>query len=233
MAANYCSKFAPILQAAAQARKVTIVDLECDASVEKLCLPACCDSQNITSTRVACAHACEELKRTGVDVRVRTGWLFTDGAAKANGKPKCTASWAYQWLGFNAHACSGTIDRAFIDGAAVMPSNNRGELYAIVAGLNYIESINLQSIDEIKIISDSMYAIKSIDLWPRTTSTGAPRKNMDMIEEAQQTIARLRTRTKIGFKHTRSHQAMPKPGTAEWFIHAGNDIVDRAANSLL
>ncbi len=168
-------------------------------------------------------------------------WLFTDGGAIANGKKGCRASSAfYVCFGDDMNRntdilSSQEVSDKTTDGAIVAPSNNRGELIAILSGLQYLEHRNEgnPATRNIIIISDSEYSIKCIrDYAANWISRGITDKcNMDLIIPAYNLYKKM---GKITFMHVNSHKDEPKDRTSwEWFHWKGNDIADAECARIL
>lgn len=158
-----------------------------------------------------------------------TLWVFTDGGAKANGRRHCSAAWAwYATDGKAAWVSRGKVAPAVIGGKTIPPSNNRGELTALLSALAWASGNHIRY-SQIMVISDSDYSIKAITTWfPGWKAKGAlaDKKNIDLITAANLSYESIRAKTTIN--HTRSHQDEPEDKqSAEWFIWRGNDICDK------
>ena len=167
-----------------------------------------------------------------------TLWIFTDGAARANGRDSCFATWAYIMT-------DGTKIASAADKVIETPTNNRGELTAILCALEYIESITRPGVDcpfdfeEIRFISDSSYSIGCINVWvntwiqlPETAMKG--KKNLDLIIPAKTALDNIRKQYPVKFTHVNSHVKAPPDETSEaWFIWRGNAIVDKMCTDLI
>lgn len=158
-----------------------------------------------------------------------TLWVFTDGGATANGRAACSATWAWYATDGNASWVSrGIVEAAVVGGQTIPPSNNRGELTALLAALAWISKEGAKH-SHVMVISDSEYSINSITDWyPKWKATGklAEKKNIDLIAAAHTSYASIKSKTTI--QHTRGHGDEPEDkNSSEWFIWKGNDICDK------
>lgn len=167
--------------------------------------------------------------------------LFTDGACIRNGKPDAMASFAVYAGGklirgkvmpYEYEYC-GILKNTYIK---VNPSNNRGELLAIVHGLLYIITTGEL---ECVLYSDSLICINTINEWyykREQKGTLHEFKNLDLINIVMSLIQKIKI-SGIILKciHTRAHQKwQPAIFTEhEKIVWKGNDIVDKYATSLL
>lgn len=80
--------------------------------------------------------------------------IYTDGSSKANGKPECTAGWAF-YTNINGKEI---IRYGHIPAPS---SNNQGEILGVLFGSivfkDYLNKVNF--------ISDSQYVVKSLNEW--------------------------------------------------------------------
>lgn len=148
-------------------------------------------------------------------------YLFTDGGAIKNGRPGCRAS--YGWELFFVDN-SGNVQ--YIEGGQgeilKNPTNNRGELTAILKGLEFAHEKG-----PIVVVSDSQYCLNSIFEWSKKwISKGEEKANMDLIRKI------LKFTKNATPKHVRSHQKRP---TESWdiFLWWGNSRVDERCNRVL
>lgn len=159
-------------------------------------------------------------------------WLFTDGGATGNGAKHCKASWAYSIVkGGLTVVKSGIVPKG-----PSPPSNNRGELSALLFGLLEIERNHLDG-EEIKVVSDSLYSINCITNWVHNWLKNGKldgKKNLDLIIPAKEVIERINKKSKITFIHVKSHLAEPiNKDSEDWFIWNHNNIVDKECGILL
>jgi ribonuclease HI len=170
--------------------------------------------------------------------------IFTDGAASANGKENCRASYGFYIVQTieNSHVDivkkSGIVPALEITGEKYSSSNNRGELSAILHAVEYILSNNLHN-SFIEIVSDSQYSINCVEKWapnwlanPSKHSLST-KKNMDLIKPIIDKLKIIRKTCRVVFKHVRSHKTAPAKNTLEWFYWNGNDIADQLCTSEL
>lgn len=186
----------------------------------------------ITLTREAAAE-------DPAPLTVGTTWLFTDGGSRGNGKQNCSASWAYYITdGCNVSLGYGIVEEKHIPGEVFRASNNRGELTALLRGLEYIAAADIRS--KVMVVSDSEYSINCLDKWadawfanPAKHKLGE-KKNLDLITPAKEALDTIRARTCLDFKHVNSHLQEPRDSESEeWFLWKCNDIVDRLCGKAL
>lgn len=165
-------------------------------------------------------------------------WLFTDGGSRKNGKADCVASWGFVIIvnGNTVAAEKGLVENKAIDGQKYQASNNRGELTAVLNGLNWIVEHELnQSADQLTIVSDSEYTIKSITVWyPKWKAENKlfERKNIDLIEKIVVAKDKLSGAVKVNVRHEYSHTAEPTEPFAK-FLWSGNDMADKLCQAAL
>jgi len=127
-------------------------------------------------------------------------FLFTDGAASNNGKINAKASWAF--LSCEIQQSNKIIwHETYTDFVQENPSNNRGELSAILFGLQH--TIKTHKNRLILVVTDSKYSINAITLWSRKwIKENEIKKNTDLIYPAADLYF---TNKNIAFIHTKSH----------------------------
>lgn len=158
-----------------------------------------------------------------------TLWIFTDGGAAANGRPGCTATWAwYATDGHSSWVSRGNVETVVINKKTIPASNNRGELTALLSALAWAGGRAARH-SHIMIVSDSDYSINAITQWyPKWRSSGAiaDKKNIDLISAANTAYNAIKPKTTI--RHMNSHQDEPADrDSTEWFMWKGNDIADK------
>lgn len=173
-------------------------------------------------------------------------FLFTDGSAPNNGQKGVRASWAYLLYKLRTtrgettldeiHRNGGIVDEAIFMGQKIPPSNNRGEMLAAVAGLNYIAGNNHLRDANVRVFTDSRYLITSAtgviarvqkgELFGRKT----PILNPDLCGLLQMIIRAL-PRDPI-FEHVRAAHDRPCPKTLyEATLWRGNKAADDLARA--
>ncbi|MCK9607811.1 MAG: hypothetical protein M0R33_15315 [Methylomonas sp.] len=161
-------------------------------------------------------------------------FIFTDGSASKNGRKNCVS----------AYACIVVTNKhAVYETAKVVPgdaqSNNRGELLAIFAALNWIIENADEIAGEVIIVSDSRYSIQCIsvwgDKWLADASKAEDKKNLDIIMPAIRLRNKIRDELniKLTFHHIDSHQPAPSSGASntDILLWYGNDITDKLAQA--
>lgn len=122
---------------------------------------------------------------------------FTDGGCTANGKAHAVASYGVyfpkQFLDCDNHydlSISGLISRE------VTPTNNRGELFAIITALEKI--LELSSLPPALIITDSEYSMNIINSWihkwHKEDSKFSGRKNPDYLVRLYALLESMKSR---------------------------------------
>jgi ribonuclease HI len=169
-------------------------------------------------------------------------WMFTDGGSSANGKANCKASYAYYITdGETVADESGIVPEAEISGKQFKSSNNRGELMAILRGLQFIRDNSKQfKFDSIIVVSDSQYSIGCITIWAENWFSNptkyklSEKKNLDLITPAKEAYDSIRDEYRITFHHVNSHKKAPlDTSSQEWFIWKCNDYVDKLCGKVL
>lgn len=171
-----------------------------------------------------------------------TLWLFTDGGSSGNGKEHCKASWAFYITdGCNVVESYGGVEEKQIPGEIFKSSNNRGELSALLNGLDFISrNLSKFEFDSIIVVSDSEYSINCLDSWAEKWLANpakyklSEKKNLDLIVPAKEALDDIRAKFILTFKHVNSHRSEPNDTEGEeWFIWKCNDIVDKLCNKAL
>ena len=157
----------------------------------------------------------------------KTTYIFTDGSGK-NNKTRVGV-----YFGKNSLNISETISNS---------TNNRCELLAIMYAFKLIlkfkaEILGSADIENIIVVSDSEYCIKSITEWMLNwannswkTANNKPVLNADMFKEIVLLKAKLNVH-KIPWKleHQNSHQSPPLGNDFGMFMWSGNQIADYLA----
>lgn len=152
--------------------------------------------------------------------------IFTDGAAKNNGKKNCIAASAV-WVENCPELSSAVVIKDH-------PSNQRAELMAIHMALE--RACTTYSNCIVTIVSDSLYSIKCLTDWCKNwirngwkTKGGKPVHHQDLIKSC---LVLMEQHGKIVFKHQNSHQKEPDDRSSlAWPLWYGNNMADRLASS--
>lgn len=160
----------------------------------------------------------------------RSFHIFTDGACVDNGKRNAKG-------GFGVHFYSKRGSGLDISQPLLRTepqTNNRGELRAIQAALDMIESRESEwsaSYDDYCIWSDSEYSIHCLTKWAPgwrrngwKKSDGGLIQNVDLIKPVYEKLARM---SKVRLRHVRAHQR----GREHEFPFDGNTEADRLARN--
>jgi ribonuclease HI len=158
-------------------------------------------------------------------------WLFTDGAARANGKSHCKSSWGFIVVEVCKeqpnvlHQCMGLVKKD--------QSNNRGELSAILYGLKWVCDNCLGK--HVTVVTDSKYSIDCIETWaPNWIVKGLQdKKNTDLIYPIVDLVAQMRINNNILFIHVRSHTKKPIGEPIDMLKWEYNMLVDKLCTSVL
>lgn len=178
---------------------------------------------------------------------------FTDGACTKNGQPNARASFAVYIAGgaFGRTHIKGIVrpyEYALVDEAnpelgirtcevAVIPTNNRGELLAIIYCL--LAVLRGRALGSFELCSDSFNSVMTLKEWYANRlakGTENELKNPDLVRIAIALQARLKKQTASSvLTFCKAHQPRP-PATAparERYIWAGNDLADKLATNTL
>jgi uracil-DNA glycosylase len=169
-------------------------------------------------------------------------YVFTDGAARGNGKAHCRSSWAFCVATTDALVTrSGLVDPVLIPGKVYKTSNQRAELTAVLRALEYIRErlacAHKREFLQVKMFVDNEYAIKVLTKWaPKWFAdpvNHAEKSNLDLAKIAYEVYTDLKCKIQITMTHIYSHQKEPAVGTYEWFCWRHNDIADKLATAEL
>ncbi len=155
-------------------------------------------------------------------------FVFTDGGARANGKPSCVASWAYHITdGVKCAESYGIVPPIDIKEKLYKSSNNRGELMAILEAVKFIAANGGGfKHDSIEIVTDSNYAIIRCDRCADNWAGDDSILNYDLIKPIFDALTELRKCVQVKFRHIRSHKVKPAAKFAA-FLWQGNDFADK------
>ena len=154
--------------------------------------------------------------------------IFTDGACTDNGKKSARG-------GYGVHFYS-SPDRSLDITEALMASepqtNNRGELRAIQAALEFVDTNREElysKFNTITVWSDSEYSINCLTKWLAkwrksgwVKSDGGEIQNLDLIRSISDQLQR---NPKVMLQHVKAHQV----GKEHLFPWSGNHIADELA----
>lgn len=150
--------------------------------------------------------------------------VFTDGACTKNGKEGAKASYAVWFPNHKEFSTSGRVPDDQTQ------TNNRGELLAIYQAVKIVNSKFPSDKIELEIYTDSEYSKNCLTIWLPgwiannwVTSTGAPVKNRDLIEETTNILRKFNYRIIHVKAHTGAFDDESK----------NNEIVDRMAVTVL
>jgi uracil-DNA glycosylase len=163
-------------------------------------------------------------------------YIGTDGGSRGNGKKDCRASWAYFCLDGNI----------VYNGSGLVPStpdcpatNNRGELTGIIKALEHIDKLDANDRRDVLLLSDSEYSINTLTKFAPNWFKDPvkheieKKKNIDLVKQGVDLIAKIRLRRKLTFEHVNSHEEEPTKGTMDWHKWYINDQCDQMCNKAL
>lgn len=197
----------------------------------------------------ACVEAFELHSRAN---KVKLDWnagspcrAFTDGSCSGNGKPHARAAFAVLFTGshldeYVIQGCVASHEYRLVENAEgeseietndshVLPSNNRGELLAIIYAFAGLLAAKIAG--PVEIVSDSEISVKTLLEWLPTRlkkNTHHELKNFDLVMIAWHLLCRLRERVPVKVTHVRSHQKEPAASASAEAkaFHRGNKLVD-------
>lgn len=166
---------------------------------------------------------------------------FCDGGCTGNGKSNACASFATIVVAQNEiiEIYGKVIDREYLlvsdslqtNNTYVKPSNNRGEMLAIIHTLMEL-SKHIDTDVTFEIISDSQICLNTLLTWlPTRLAKGTERemKNFDLVMIAWNLYKRFNGTCKL--THTRGHLKAPvSSSTRDKMIFEGNKRVDKLAS---
>lgn len=165
-------------------------------------------------------------------------FIFTDGACTGNGKKTAKASWVVYI--HNKLIIRGMVqpyeyflsdDTLMVNEKHVNPTNNRGELLAIIFALSYI---NKYGKGENSIIySDSLITVNTINVWynnRKKNNTLHEFKNLDLINIIMSLYDESIVKCHHVMAHRKFNESFDEDETVIW---NGNNIADKYATHLL
>jgi uracil-DNA glycosylase len=173
--------------------------------------------------------------------------VFTDGGCTGNGKAHAIASYAFYFPDRfldKSNAITGS-ENGKVPKEKIRPSNNRGELLAIILALEKIKKSKIQV--PITIVTDSEYALKIITEriwnWVKNNKTFSDKKNTDYLQRLYKLLLYFKELNQdIEMLHQRSHlkeEKIPKKdpnvktGGLDYEKYANNKIVDKLCTKAL
>lgn len=165
-------------------------------------------------------------------------FAFTDGSASGNGKSHAKAGWGfvvghslYDKMDNREKIIHSDYDKVYAT-PKYKPSNNRGELTAILELLEFLKAYETFTIT---IYSDSEYSINTIcDFYPKWTKEKAATKaNIDLLKTIDASLKELESRKcSILFQHVYAHKKEPPQNTEDWYRWYFNDEADKLSRKL-
>jgi ribonuclease HI len=157
--------------------------------------------------------------------------IFTDGGCSDNGGKNPVASYAYVIFsdGKEIHRESGLVVQG-VHGDE-KPSNNRGELFAILYALEYADKYNLSNVT---LYSDSKISVNTINEWYNTWITKGivnKKANAKLITAVMNIYGRLKNITVLHCRASHGHE--PDESDPSYMIWYGNDICDKMCSQRL
>jgi ribonuclease HI len=190
-------------------------------------------------------------------------YIFTDGACTSNGRKNSKASYAAYFVDTDditnilnkkkfvirglvlssTYAYNAEKNELHTIGPITTPSNNRGELLAIIATLIYLNEIKETKASKgskassVIIYSDSLISVRTINEWYNTRlkkGTEHEFKNFDLIKIMMDLLAEVRSVMNVEVRHVRGHQKITsKISIEQKNIISGNIIADKYCTDLL
>ena len=160
----------------------------------------------------------------------RTFHIFTDGACSDNGRKGARGGFGVHF--YSKKDASLDISQPLL--RSEPQTNNRGELRAIQAALDMMESRESEwskEYDDYCIWSDSEYSIHCLTKWAPAWRRNGWKKgdggliqNIDLIKPVYEKLSRM---TRVRLRHVRAHQR----GRENEFPYSGNTEADRLARN--
>lgn len=155
--------------------------------------------------------------------------IFTDGSVPNNQSKKSKCGGIGVFFGDNDVR---NISEKFTDEIKI--TNNTMEYLAVIKAVKKLKEYK-QTDNEIIIISDSEYLIKSMTIWIHNweknnwkKSDKKPVENLPLVQK----LFKYTKKYNIKYKHQRSHQIPPIDKTSkEYKLWYGNDMADKLAFS--
>lgn len=158
--------------------------------------------------------------------------IFTDGGCTNNGGKNPVASWAYVVFDgkYEIHRESSKV--VLGEYGDELPSNNRGELTAILRALEYVDKHKCQNVT---LYSDSLITVSTINEWYDTwVAKGiANKKANPKLIGAIMSLYKKLNNYNISVVHCKAHQSRPSTDDPSYMIWYGNDICDKLCGALL
>lgn len=179
-------------------------------------------------------------------------YIATDGAAIANGKANCRASYGFVAISpLGTYTEAGETVPVDIPNKVYKASNQIGELTAFLKALEYLDRLTDEELlmtkddpidkSEVTIISDSQYTINCNTIWgPAWIEDPVKHKlesksNKDLILTSIDLLTKLKRKFEFTILHIRSHKAPPNVPleSFQYFAYEMNDYADNLCTSVL
>lgn len=161
---------------------------------------------------------------------MKTYTVFTDGAAKGNGKKDCVGGIGVYFEG-HPHLCYYEVITTKTFNTKV--TNNLCELYAIKKAIELMAEEAGAGDFMLHLYTDSKYSYSIFTSWAKKwesngwkKSDNKPIQNLDLIKS----ICNLKGTYKVVFHHCNSHTNPPAMSSPQYRIWYGNDMADKLAN---
>lgn len=158
--------------------------------------------------------------------------IFTDGGCTNNGGKNPVASWAYVVFDGKHEIHRESSKVVLGEYGDELPSNNRGELTAILRALEYVDKHKYQNVT---LYSDSLITVSTINEWYDTwVAKGIENKkaNPKLIGAIMLLYKKLNNYN-ISVVHCKAHQNRPSIDDPSYMTWYGNDICDKLCSALL
>jgi uracil-DNA glycosylase len=201
-----------------------------DINVEDIPIEASQDTSKDTSQTSPPTSS----NNSSIFVKDKITIIFTDGAAKSNGKPNAKASYAFvvnhgPYKGYKESGLVPIHDK-------YKPSNSRGELLGMIRAIEYAIEQDIK--DNVVVFCDNKYCVFTyntwLDKWIRENELSS-KANLDLIDRIisiKKTVKDKRMKVKV--IQCKGHVELPKDKTSdEYYIAKGNYDADLLATSTL
>lgn len=167
---------------------------------------------------------------------INTLYIFTDGSCIDNGQKSAKARYGI-FIPNNLHCESVEVrphnyiiaggELTCDESTYTQPSNNRGELLALISALKYIKNKNITT--NVVIVTDSGYGVRTLTIfYPMRlkAKTEDALKNTDLLSIAHELLIELKN---VRIQHMHSHKKMPniREDAFSYFLWYGNNFVDK------
>jgi ribonuclease HI len=184
--------------------------------------------------------------------------VATDGGCSGNGTNTAVATWGFCVLSqlekvqplkdaivklggsqsstdlyYHSKSLVDYEEHGIVDATKITATNNRGELTALLKGLQWVEKNMTNDTNNVTVLVDSTYCMNTVDKWmdnwflnPKKYKLET-RPNLDLLTEIKKLLTALRTKRLVKFMHINSHTSAPHVESEQWIYWMLNNRVDR------